>query len=79
MKYADDIQLYISFVTEEKIYAQDKLINGLKEIQQWMNINFFKLNPKKTQLKMFNPNTTCCQFTLNFNPFVPTHAVGARY
>ena len=48
--YADDTQLYITFKREQS----DKIVplheKCLKDIKEWMQINFLKLNEDKTQL-----------------------------
>jgi hypothetical protein len=66
ISYADDMQLYISFKTDHIQKAKDKMLNCLTELKQWMDANFLKLNPNKTQLKLFNPSNSPLPFNLNF-------------
>jgi len=48
--YADDTQLYISFLPHESRTALSKMQLCITEIQQWMSVNHLKLNTAKTEV-----------------------------
>jgi hypothetical protein len=48
--YADDTQLYVDFHIDSINDEITKIQNCLKEIKEWMNNNFLKLNDGKTEL-----------------------------
>ena len=47
--YADDTQIYTSFVAEDIAQSLIVLKNCMLAIQVWMNQNMLKLNPSKTE------------------------------
>ena len=47
--YADDTQIYTSFVAENITQSLSVVQNCLLTIQDWMNQNMLKLNPIKTE------------------------------
>ena len=66
--YADDCQLYISFKDNDKQRSEAKITSCLSEIKIWMDLNFLKLNPSKTNLIILNPRSKLPpSFSLNFN------------
>ena len=56
--YADDVQIYISFREDKTSEAENKLVDCLKDIRDWMSANFLKLNTDKTQIKIFQNKTS---------------------
>ena len=48
--YADDTQIYTSFVAEDIAQSLIVVQNCMLAIQVWMNQNMLKLNPSKTEL-----------------------------
>ena len=48
--YADDNQLYISFRTYDISLKLVQFENCIKDIRQWMRMNFLKLNDSKTEM-----------------------------
>ena len=52
--YADDTQLYTSFTIDQLDRLEEKLQDCLAHIQQWMNNNFLKLNPEKTEVMVIS-------------------------
>ena len=56
--YADDVQVYISFREDKTNEAENKLVDCLKDIKNWMSANFLKLNTDKTQIKIFQHKTS---------------------
>ena len=53
--YADDIQIYLCFKPELQSISQDKVQDCIKDLKFWMKNSFLKLNPDKTQIKLFTP------------------------
>jgi hypothetical protein len=53
--YADDVQLYIGFLDNNKSCTEDVLMKCLTDIQNWMNDSFIKLNVQKTQFIVISP------------------------
>ena len=53
--YADDLQLYVAFLEEHKVFTENLIMACLLDIQCWMNSNFIKLNMDKTQFAIFHP------------------------
>ena len=51
--YADDTQLYIPFNPANSEPALSRIENCLKEIKEWMESNFLKLNDAKTEFIIF--------------------------
>ena len=47
--YADDTQIYTSFVAEDIAQSVNVVQNCMLAIQVWMNQNMLKLNPSKTE------------------------------
>ena len=47
--YADDTQIYTSFVAEDITQSLIVVQNCMLAIQVWMNQNMLKLNPSKTE------------------------------
>ena len=49
--YADDTQLYIEFnpLTQDMLSVEEKIINCLEDIKNWMTSNKLKINPDKTE------------------------------
>ena len=52
--YADDCQIYIAFNTQSATQAEHKIEACLSNIKEWMNHNFLKLNPNKTNFIILN-------------------------
>ena len=52
--YADDCQIYISFQSGSCKQSEKKLSACLSIIKKWMDKNFLKLNPNKTNLILLN-------------------------
>ena len=55
-KYADDIQLYVTFdpsIPGDRERAVERLTACIKELRQWMMAHWLKLNDGKTELVMF--------------------------
>jgi hypothetical protein len=55
-KYADDIQLYVTFdpsIPGDRERAVERLTACIKELRQWMIAHWLKLNDGKTELVMF--------------------------
>ena len=73
--YVDNCQLYISFKTQNKQQSEANITLCLAEVKSWMDCNFLKLNPSKTNLIILNPqNKVPPSFSLNFkfnNSLVP--------
>ena len=64
--YADDVQIFISFSSCHANDTNSKMTNCLKRIKEWMDLNYLKLNPEKTQLKLFKPNNEILPFQINY-------------
>ena len=56
--YADDTQIYTSFVAEDRAQSLNFVQNCMLAIQVWMNQNMLKLNASKTELFMIIGNLT---------------------
>ena len=67
--YADDCQLYSSFTNSTLSETEIKIKTCLKEIENWMNKNFLKLNPNKTVIKVFSAKPTIYN---DFKIFTPS-------
>ena len=52
--YADDNQLYLSFVTQDVDQAKSKIEECMTSICKWMGVNELKLNHDKTEIMMFH-------------------------
>ena len=52
--YADDTQIYTSFVAEDIAQSLIVVQNCMLAIQVWMNQNMLKLNPSKTEFMIIN-------------------------
>ena len=65
--YADDIQLYLPFSSNNYENAILNLNTCLNHIKTWMENNCLKLNPEKTRLKIFGSNSTVERFSLYYN------------
>ncbi|XP_068684328.1 uncharacterized protein [Montipora foliosa] len=52
--YADDNQLYLSFVTQDVDQAKSKIEECITSICKWMGVNELKLNHDKTEIMMFH-------------------------
>ena len=48
--YADDCQLYITFLRENVFMTKYKMEALLAEIKQWMSTDMLKLNDSKTEI-----------------------------
>ena len=55
--YADDTQIYTSFVAEDITQSLIVVLNCMLTIQVWMNINMLKLNPSKTEFMIIGNST----------------------
>lgn len=64
--YADDTQIYISAKPNEDL-CFSKLTDCIKEIKNWMTLNFLLLNPDKTEVLLLGPNI---EKNRNDNPVV---------
>ena len=75
--YADDVQLYLSFNSDNYTQTIQKLNMCLNKIKNWMHKNCLKLNTGKTRLKFFNSNNNVTGFSLNYNADViePTDCI----
>ena len=54
--YADDTQLYVSFVNsdhEERIAAVTRLNDCIRDVRTWLTRNMVKLNDEKTEVILF--------------------------
>ena len=81
--YADDVQLYVSFNFSDVQNKTDNMKKCLAKIKEWMDLNYLKLNPGKTQLQIFNPNNHSIPFNLNFlgqtiNPVNEVNVLGVK-
>ena len=47
--FADDIQPYVLFTTDNMQEAAARMLKCISEIKKWMSSNRFKLNPEKSQ------------------------------
>ena len=54
--YADDTQLYISFVPLDIMSTVSNIEHCLREIKHWMTNNFLKLNEDKTKFLLISSN-----------------------
>ena len=63
--YADDTQLYITFKAEQSYVTVPLLEECLKNIKEWMQVNFLKLNEDKTQLLVIPSKKTFNVVDLN--------------
>ena len=52
--YADDTQIYTAFTVDQLDHLEEKLQNCLDHIHHWMNDNFLKLNPDKTEVMVIS-------------------------
>lgn len=50
--YADDIQIYLPLNAKKKSSLQP-LVDCMKDIKKWMNLNFLNLNDDKTEIMVF--------------------------
>ena len=50
--YADDTQLYLPLKAGESIQT---LMDCIRDIKEWLSINFFQLNEDKTEVIVFGP------------------------
>ena len=55
--FADDMQLYISFVNCNALQNIENIEHCLRHIKVWMSSNFLKINESKTNLLMITPST----------------------
>ena len=51
--YADDPQLYVSFICKQPLEVISKLNNCLADIRRWMITNKLKINDSKTEFIVF--------------------------
>ena len=64
--FADDHQLYVSFVPLfQSHYLGEKINCILNEVTLWMNTYFLKLNAGKTQMIVFGPSSIRNDVTIN--------------
>ena len=66
--YADDAQIYVSFKPENVSSVEENFEKCIDSIMEWMRTNFLKLNPEKTNIKLFTPaglNRDLGSFQLN--------------
>ena len=64
--FADDHQLYVSFVPLfQSHYLGEKINCILNEVTLWMNTYFLKLNAGKTQIIVFGPSSIRNDVTIN--------------
>ena len=61
--YADDTQIYVSFLPGEEEAALTKLENCLEEVRQWMAANWLQLNDSKTEFIIFGSSQNLCSLT----------------
>ena len=82
--FADDSQLYVFFKpgdTSSEIDAKNRLEMCIKEINEWMNANYLKLNGDKTELiflqSKWHPIVTqeLCSVTVGNNIVLPVESV----
>ena len=62
--YADDIQLYISFMPKDGAAQTDSLEltdRCLTDIERWMRVNMIKLNSEKTEVVLFTSKHNAMQ------------------
>ena len=65
-----DMQTIISFLFSFQIDFQTSVVRGtipgsLDLIGRWMNKHFLKLNPSKTQVIVFHPDSKHCNFVFS--------------
>ena len=68
--YADDVQIYISFKPQFTTQTEHKIKACLSDVRKWMNNNFLKLNPNKTNFILLSSKhnlTNIPLINLNFN------------
>lgn len=53
--YADDSQNYLP-LKRDGAYTVRQLLKCIKEIKEWMSINFLHFNDKKTEVMLFGPS-----------------------
>ena len=64
--FADDHQLYVSFLPSFQVhYLGDKIRNIFSLITSWMNCFFLKLNPSKSKIIVFGPKRVKQAVTVN--------------
>ena len=80
--YADDTQMYVSFVTNDDNSLNSsitKIENCLSDINLWMTANKLKLNKSKTDLiylySRHNPQTSLPSIQFGNDSIIPTEAV----
>ena len=49
-QYADDLQLYLSFSSDNHQAVVSKIENCVEEVQSWLETNFLKMNKDKTEI-----------------------------
>ena len=57
--YADDTQLYISFISSNSALSLETLTTFFTDILSWMNLNKLLLNPSKTEFLPSSLTLTC--------------------
>ena len=65
--YADDTQLYVSFIPEDFPAAQAKMEWCIAQIRQWLSQNCFKLNDGKTELMVIGQPAQLKKITSDIN------------
>lgn len=61
--YADDTQLYTSFLPKDSESALERMEECIEEIRQWMGSHFLKLNDEKTEFMLFGTENDIKQVT----------------
>ena len=65
--YADDIQLYISFIDCDVDVARLRVENSVAYICHWMDLNELKLNHDKTEIMLIHSKYHTCPFFSYFS------------
>ena len=75
--YADDTQLYVSFMPEDFPAAQAKMERYIAQIRQWLSQNYLKLNDGKTELMVIGQPAQLKKITSNINITIGDSVISA--
>ena len=78
-RYADDIQIFISFAPKTFIITLSQIQDAISNIWTWMTSNTFSLNPSKTEFMLIGPLQHISKIDTHSLSFPSNHSISPTY